>query len=154
RGSTARPARPPDAGGNRAPAAERDRPEDGGARPIGSRRSHSKCRETRYRAAAASSSGSTRQRRPGTALLRGGAPMSTRREEIRAVDGIPTFILTIGLGPPVLVIHGGPGFDHRYLLPAVAELAKRRTLILYDQPGCGRTPAPSGGVTAEVTFRH
>lgn len=43
----------------------------------------------------------------------------------------------IGRGPTVVVVHGGPGFDHRYLAPALAPLAARRRLVFYDQLGCG-----------------
>jgi len=66
----------------------------------------------------------------------------------------PTFIRAVGEGPIVLVIHGGPGFDHRYLLPELMPIASRRTLVFYDQPGCGRTPAPAQGLSAHQTFRH
>lgn len=75
-------------------------------------------------------------------------------EGLVAIRQGPTFIRTVGLGPPVFVLHGGPGFDHRYLLPVLQSLARRRTLIFYDQPGCGRSPAPLAGPTAEATFRH
>jgi pimeloyl-ACP methyl ester carboxylesterase len=65
-----------------------------------------------------------------------------------------TFVRAIGRGPLVFVIHGGPGFDHRYLVSSLSFLAETRTLIFYDQPGCGRTPAPEGDQTASQTFRH
>ena len=35
--------------------------------------------------------------------------------------------------PPLLVLHGGPGASHDYLLPQMLELAKRHELIFYDQ---------------------
>jgi pimeloyl-ACP methyl ester carboxylesterase len=41
--------------------------------------------------------------------------------------------------PPLLIIHGGPTWDHSYLLPAVAELTDVAHVILYDQRGCGRS---------------
>jgi len=41
--------------------------------------------------------------------------------------------------PPLLVLHGGPGADHRYLLPQMLELAKDHELVLYDQRGGGRS---------------
>jgi proline iminopeptidase len=48
--------------------------------------------------------------------------------------------------PRVLVLHGGPGADHQYLLPQMLELAHERELIFYDQRGGGRSrtdnPAP------------
>ncbi len=44
-------------------------------------------------------------------------------------------------GEPLLVIHGGPGASHDYLLP-LAGLATRRPVIFYDQLGCGNSEKP------------
>jgi proline iminopeptidase len=38
--------------------------------------------------------------------------------------------------PPVLAIHGGPGFSHRYLRPWAGE-GLQRTMVYLDLPGCG-----------------
>ncbi len=38
-----------------------------------------------------------------------------------------------------LVLHGGPGASHDYLLPQMLELARGRELIFYDQRGGGRS---------------
>jgi proline iminopeptidase len=46
----------------------------------------------------------------------------------------------IGGGPPLVVLHGGPGAHHDYLLPQYDLLARRRTLLYYDQRGGGRSP--------------
>ena len=43
----------------------------------------------------------------------------------------------IGSGPAVIVLHGGPDFDHRYLLPDLDRLATVCRLIYYDQRGRG-----------------
>jgi proline iminopeptidase len=43
-------------------------------------------------------------------------------------------------GSPLLVLHGGPGAEHDYLLPQMLALgAGDRDLILYDQRGGGRS---------------
>ena len=46
-------------------------------------------------------------------------------------------------GPPeaekALVLHGGPGAHHDYLLPQMLHLAKRFNVIFYDQRGGGRS---------------
>src|SRR5258708_12783082 len=43
-----------------------------------------------------------------------------------------------GKGPPrLLVLHGGPGADHRYMLPQMLHLGERYDLLFYDQRGAG-----------------
>ncbi len=58
---------------------------------------------------------------------------------IRAVNDVALFERRIGAGPPTVVLHGGPGAHHDYLLPAFDALATGRTLIYYDQRGGGRS---------------
>jgi proline iminopeptidase len=45
----------------------------------------------------------------------------------------------IGRGQPVIVLHGGPDFDHGYLLPDLDRLKDGFRLIYYDQRGRGRS---------------
>jgi len=45
----------------------------------------------------------------------------------------------IGRGQPVIALHGGPDFDHSYLLPDLDRLADEFRLIYYDQRGRGRS---------------
>jgi proline iminopeptidase len=56
------------------------------------------------------------------------------------VRGVDLFVRRIGGGPPVVVLHGGPGAHHDYLLPGFDALAGGRELIYYDQRGGGRSP--------------
>lgn len=42
---------------------------------------------------------------------------------------------------PLLVVHGGPGMSHHYLLP-FTDLANERPVILYDQLAHGVSGAP------------
>ncbi len=48
--------------------------------------------------------------------------------------------------PRLLVLHGGPGAHHDYLLPQMLALGERHELVFYDQRGGGRSktddPAP------------
>ncbi len=60
----------------------------------------------------------------------------------RQIRGVELFERRAGSGPPVVVLHGGPGAHHDYLLPAFDELARGRELIYYDQRGGGRSPVP------------
>lgn len=43
----------------------------------------------------------------------------------------------IGSGPPVVVVHGGLGIDHRYLRPWLDPLARNNTLMYADLRGHG-----------------
>ena len=58
------------------------------------------------------------------------------------VRGVELFVRRIGNGPPVVVLHGGPGAHHDYLLPGFDALADGRELIYYDQRGGGRSAVP------------
>jgi proline iminopeptidase len=43
----------------------------------------------------------------------------------------------VGIGQPLIVLHGGPDFDHKYLLPDLDRLGDAYQLIYYDQRGRG-----------------
>jgi proline iminopeptidase len=60
-------------------------------------------------------------------------------ESVARVRGVEIFVRRIGAGPPVVVLHGGPGAHHDYLLPGFDALAHGRELIYYDQRGGGRS---------------
>ena len=53
------------------------------------------------------------------------------------VGGPPLYARVIGNGQPLIVLHGGPDFDHKYLLPELDNLANAYRLIYYDQRGRG-----------------
>ena len=55
------------------------------------------------------------------------------------VGGASLYARAIGQGRPVIVLHGGPDFDHRYFLPDLNRLADAFRLIYYDQRGRGRS---------------
>lgn len=57
----------------------------------------------------------------------------------REMRGVTLFERRIGSGPPTVVLHGGPGAHHDYLLPGFDALAHGRELIYYDQRGGGRS---------------
>lgn len=77
------------------------------------------------------------------------APM----EIIETKEG-PAAVYRRGVGPLAVVLHGGPGFDHGYLVDAFKFLEHRRELVYFDQPGCGATPNPRSGATLRHTVRH
>lgn len=62
-------------------------------------------------------------------------------------DDVRHYITEVGEGKPVIVLHGGFGAEHSYLLDAVAPLAGSYRFILYDQRGSLRSPAPENSIT-------
>jgi proline iminopeptidase len=56
------------------------------------------------------------------------------------VGEVQLFTRRVGTGPLVIVLHGGPGAHHDYLLPQYDRLATGRELFYYDQRGGGRSP--------------
>ena len=73
----------------------------------------------------------------------GGAVQTVRssnpRESRIPVGSASLYAREIGQGPPVIILHGGPDFDHGYLLPAMDELTDAFRLFYYDQRGRGRS---------------
>ena len=57
-------------------------------------------------------------------------------------------------GEPIIVLHGGPDFDHEYLLPDMDRLAESFRLVYYDQRGRGRSfsgrPADEVDLAGEI----
>ena len=45
-----------------------------------------------------------------------------------------------GQGQPLILVHGGPGVDHRYFHPRFSSLAETRSLIYYDMRGHYMSP--------------
>ncbi|MDX6550848.1 MAG: L-proline amide hydrolase, partial [Gaiellales bacterium] len=43
---------------------------------------------------------------------------------------------------PVLMLHGGPGAASYYIEPLAERLAEQRSVVVYDQLGCGRSDTP------------
>lgn len=64
----------------------------------------------------------------------------TERTFDRHVNGVTLFERRTGDGVPTVILHGGPGASHDYLLPGCDALAEGRELIYYDQRGGGRSP--------------
>lgn len=59
------------------------------------------------------------------------------RESRIPVGKASLYARDIGQGQPITVLHGGPDFDHSYLLPDLDRLADAFRLIYYDQRGRG-----------------
>jgi proline iminopeptidase len=55
------------------------------------------------------------------------------------VENARLYYREVGQGQPIMILHGGPDFDHNYLLPEMDRLSDSYRLIYYDQRGRGRS---------------
>jgi proline iminopeptidase len=78
------------------------------------------------------------------------ASLMTPRESHIPAGRASLYARDIGRGRPILVLHGGPDFDHGYLLPDMDRLADEYRLIYYDQRGRGQSVA--GVQVGDVTL--
>src|SRR5689334_16332202 len=53
--------------------------------------------------------------------------------------GVLIYYKSIGNGPPLLIVHGGPGASHDYFLPHLLPLARQNRLVFIDERGSGRS---------------
>ena len=53
---------------------------------------------------------------------------------------------------PVLCLHGGPGIPHNYLEPMKALASNGRTVIFYDQVGCGNSEKATDPSVYSIDF--
>lgn len=62
-------------------------------------------------------------------------------ERVSVVSNGPArlFVREVGSGFPIVALHGGPDFDHEYLLPELDRLGGRFRVVYYDQRGRGRS---------------
>jgi proline-specific peptidase len=74
-------------------------------------------------------------------------PVSSAREGRLPFRGWETWYKVVeGAAPakaiPLLTLHGGPGIPHGYLDPLADLAADGRTIVFYDQLGCGESTRP------------
>ncbi|MEP6989683.1 MAG: alpha/beta hydrolase [bacterium] len=64
-----------------------------------------------------------------------------RRDGFTVTTPVPLYWAEYGDpdAPTLLLLHGGPGASHEYLLPQMLELARGHRLVCYDQRGGGRS---------------
>ena len=67
--------------------------------------------------------------------------LQPRESGYTKTTAVPLFWAVYGPSTPnrLLVLHGGPGAHHDYLLPQMLALAGDRQLVFYDQRGGGRS---------------
>lgn len=77
---------------------------------------------------------------PGAAAPAAAAPAVYPVEE-GYVDagGVLIYYKSLGRGAPLVLLHGGPGASHDYLLPHLLPLARSHRLVFVDERGSGRS---------------
>lgn len=55
------------------------------------------------------------------------------------VSGVFIYYRALGSGPPLLILHGGPGASHDYFLPHLLPLARKNRLVFIDERGGGKS---------------
>ncbi|HST07868.1 MAG TPA: alpha/beta hydrolase [Gemmatimonadaceae bacterium] len=71
-------------------------------------------------------------------------PIPAPREQgFTTTTDVPLYWVKYGQtgAPKLLVLHGGPGADHCYLLPQLLHLGDKHDLLFYDQRGGGKSRA-------------
>ncbi|HEX4822916.1 MAG TPA: proline iminopeptidase-family hydrolase [Candidatus Polarisedimenticolaceae bacterium] len=62
-------------------------------------------------------------------------------------NGVLIYYTAFGEGDPLVIVHGGPGASHDYLLPGLLPLARTNRLVFIDERGSGKSERledPSG----------
>ncbi len=78
--------------------------------------------------------------KPGPAAAAPAASNVYRMEEgFVDAHGVLIYYKIIGRGAPLMIVHGGPGASHDYLLPYLLPLARTSRLIFIDERGSGRS---------------
>lgn len=68
-------------------------------------------------------------------------PNPVPRESRISVGNVSLYARDVGRGESIIVLHGGPDFDHLYLLPDLDRFADTYRLVYYDQRGRGQSAA-------------
>ena len=66
-------------------------------------------------------------------------PQQPVSERFLTVPGAQVYVREVGTGSPLFALHGGPDFNHNYLLPELDVLAPPFRVIYYDQRGRGKS---------------
>ena len=83
--------------------------------------------------------------RPGQAIADNGSkppargPVLNLQEGFVDAQGVLIYYKSLGSGPPLLILHGGPGASHDYFLPHLLPLARKNRLVFIDERGSGKS---------------
>lgn len=72
---------------------------------------------------------------------------------IANINGVQIFYETVGSGPPLVAVHGGPGLaDHRIYAQWLQQLAESHQIVYYDLRGCGQSGNSPTGTYSHSDF--
>ena len=71
---------------------------------------------------------------------RGGTTVLKIEEGYVDAHGVYIYYKSFGSGPPLVILHGGPGASHDYFLPHVVPLSRKNRLVFIDERGGGKSP--------------
>ncbi|HEV2175889.1 MAG TPA: proline iminopeptidase-family hydrolase [Terriglobia bacterium] len=80
-----------------------------------------------------------RLRRPASGVGQVAPAVYPMQEGFVDSHGVLIYYAEFGYGPPLLIVHGGPGASHDYFLPYLLPLARHNKLIFIDERGSGRS---------------
>ena len=84
---------------------------------------------------------------PPTAAGNGAANVYKIEQGFVDAGSVLIYYEALGTGEPLVILHGGPGASHEYLLPYLIPLAKTNRLVFIDERGSGKSTKledPSG----------
>jgi proline iminopeptidase len=74
--------------------------------------------------------------------------------QVALPDGVSLFVEELGDGFPLVVLHGGPGFDHSAFRPWLDPLADEFRLLYVDERGQGRSDRVDPATLTLEVFAH
>ena len=71
---------------------------------------------------------------------------------VELADGVGLHVEELGEGPPLIVLHGGPGLDHTTFRPYLDPLSENVRLLYMDERGQGRSDRVDPGTLSLEGF--
>ncbi len=78
-----------------------------------------------------------------------GQNLQTDAWKMKTDDGVRIYVKEFGEGDTVIVIHGGFGAEHSYMISAVEPFANKHRFVLYDQRGSLRSDCADSLITLD-----
>ncbi|MDD4663044.1 MAG: alpha/beta hydrolase [Caldisericia bacterium] len=75
------------------------------------------------------------------------APENFEEWILRTEDRVNIFVREVGMGETFIVLHGGWGAEHSYMLDPLLSFQNQVHFVFYDQRGSLRSPCPVSKIT-------